>query len=171
MPSIATPVVHGNRLLTPLAPSRTGSKVKPETVRCGRGIGREGAAPPPCQRPPQNARRKALRKSNAFRQAPFIGPRCPRLQPPSSTGTGCSPPAPSRTGSKVKTGNSPVRKGDRSGGGCAPSLPKTPAKCPQESPAQVKRFQAVPFIGPRCPRLQPPSSMGTALHVECHITS
>ena len=43
-----------------------------------------------------------------------------------------SPPAPSRTGSKVKTGNSPVRKGDRSGGGCAPSLPKAPAKCPEK---------------------------------------
>ena len=33
------------------------------------GIGREGAAPPPCQRPPQNARRKALRESRAFKQA------------------------------------------------------------------------------------------------------
>ena len=65
----ATPVVHGNRLLTPLPPPAREARYKPETVRCGRGIGREGAAPPPCQRPPQNARRKALRESRAFKQA------------------------------------------------------------------------------------------------------
>jgi hypothetical protein len=57
----------------PLAPGTlsTGSlnnlNTPADVSRCGRGIGREGAAPPPCQRPPQNARRKALRKSSAFR--------------------------------------------------------------------------------------------------------
>gem|GEM_PF-4497550 len=56
------------RRCSPPAPSRTGSKVK-----TGNSPVREGAAPPPCQRPPQNARRKSLRKSNAFRQSPLSG--------------------------------------------------------------------------------------------------
>ena len=70
-----------------------------------------------------------------------------------------SPPAPSRTGSKVKTGNSPVRKGDRSGGGCAPSLPKAPAKAPEGKPFYQEKMlpTATPVVHgnrPACRMLQ-----------------
>ena len=146
------PAVIAGFLLAPGTLS-TGSlnnlNIPADVSRCGKG------------------KRAFLHPANAFGQSLLSGQDASDRNPRRPWEPAAHPLAPSRTGSKVKTGNSPVRKGDRSGGGCAPSLPKAPAKCPQESPARIKSFQASPFIEKRCLQLQPPSSMGTARRLEC----
>jgi hypothetical protein len=117
MPSIATPVVHGNRPAGRMPPSwmtALGGRGEAQSALLAFGGHETG---------PAVYRRLSARSGYAFDRlvCNFEGP------------------------GQCFT----VRKGEKS------------------FSALGKRFQADPFIGQKCPRLQPPSSMGTARRVEC----